>query len=280
MEHKGFEAYFDIGLTLIGIVFIYKSVEFCVLRADLEAVVPSFIGYAPFLVISRAVIWGLTGICFIFNIASRLMGALTARIIAIILVTSTYRGFANGEALEYVALQFAFYFVLMGGAFMAASRGKWLFRETEVTKPESIEMYYAGRILTGCFFFTAGWLHLSHIDADAAILSGFPGARFWVILTGIAWICCALSFWLNILAKTATIGAILLVTVITFMINIRGIGHGNSWPQISQLFSNLSLIGSCLMISARGNYGLNTSRWWYPPQKWGFTYSKQEEGKK
>ena len=218
-----------------------------------------------------AIIWGLTGISFIINILTRLSGSVTATMIMIILGTSTYRGFADGAMFELVALKFAGYFALMGGSLMVASRGKWWFGGCLGHEGRSMDLYYAGRILAGTFFFTAGWLHLSHITADSHILAGFPDAVFWVVLTGLCWFACAFSFWLNIMVRLASVGAIVLVVSITFMINLRGFGHGNDWVTISQIFTNISLIASCLMISAHGYFGPKPSLWWFPPQSWGFS---------
>ena len=87
-------------------------------------------------------------------------------------------------------------------------------------------------------------------------LPNFPGAKFWVIFTGCCWVAAALAYWFNLLTKLATLGVTILVLVITFMINLRGIDHASAWHDITQLFSNFALIGACFVLASRGY-------WWF-----------------
>ena len=213
--------WFDIGRICLGVTFLYNAIDYWSNMATLDKVVPTFIGYPPFWVFVLALVWAVTGVSLIINVCSRLMGVIAAACMMFILCTSTYRGFAYQAGFEFMALKFCGWFCMIGGSLMAASRGSWWFTDKK-TCEESLDLFYAGRIMIGVFFWTAGWLHLSHIAGDSHALGHFPNPKLWVVLSGFGWLACAFAFWTNILSRLACLGAILLVTVITFMINIHG----------------------------------------------------------
>ena len=273
MESDQSKVYFDIGRIFLGIVFIYKAVELFCNMPSLDPAIPSFMGYPPFWVFCMGVIYGVTGISFIINVLTRSTGIACMLLMMLILGASSYRGFEFGGAFEWTALKFSGYFALMGGCLMVASKGQWWFTGCLAHKPENLDYFYAGRVLIAVFFFTAGWLHLDNIHGDAHALAGFPGAIFWTVFSGFCWIAAGASYAMNILTRVATLGVVVLVTVITFMINLRGFDHnpaGKEWSQISQVASNLGLIAGCLIICSRGHWWFHESKWWYPPKTWGF----------
>ena len=198
------------------------------------------------------------------SIGRRLMAIIVTSAIVLILITSTSRGFENVHDISSTLLKFGAWFSLMGGALMLGSYGNERYytpdthEEIFIKKPG---MFTAGRIFVGAFFMIAGILHIVNVNGDAAYcLPGFPAAKFWVIFTGICWIASALAYWFNLLTKLATLGVTILVLVITFMINLRGIDSSNAWQDITQVFSNVALIGACFVLASRGY-------WWFTKPK-------------
>ncbi len=256
--------YYNIGKFLISIAFFYKAIEFFSCVPSLSREVPSYFYTPAFWIIILGIVWAAAGISFLFNIARRLMALLVMSCIIIILITSTARGFEGVHDISSTLLKFTGWFCLMGSALMLGSYGNERYytpdtHEEIFTKKRG--MFTAGRFFIGVFFIIAGILHLCNVSSDAAYcLPGFPAAKFWVIFTGICWIACGIAFWFNLLNKLAAWGAIILITIITIMINLRGINYMNAWQDITQLFSNVALIGACLVLASRGY-------WWFEKPK-------------
>lgn len=263
-----------LGRCLAGITFVIQGILFLVYRTELESAVPTFIGAPGFWVIVLGLCWLGTGASFLINFLTRLSGTLISIVIMLVLAMSTYRGFATAETFVPTVLSFAFGFILLGAALMVASRGQWAPFGIKADMPVSDDLYYAGRTLCGCFFFTTGWLHFAHISEDAAMLS-IPGAVFWVVFVGLCWFAVAFSFWTNIMARTAGLLASLLILIITFTINIKGLAQGGNFETFHQLANNLGAIAACILVGDRGHYWLNVKSWWLPPQKWGFDIGKE-----
>ena len=270
MRSNADDIYYRIGKILIALVFFYKAIEFFYCINGLDAEAPSYYATPGYLVVVLALVWLAAGISYLFNIARRLTAFIVTAFIVLILTTSTVRGFEHAQDVVTTLLKFAGWFSLMGCALMLGSYGEEKYydhntREEIFTKPSS--MFTIGRILYGSFFMIAGILHLTHVNTDATyVLQGMPGAQFWVIFTGICWILAAIAFWLNWINKLAALGVIILVIIITFMINLRGINSTNAWQDITQVFTNITLIAGALILASRGD-------WWFTKHE----YAPDEE---
>ena len=264
MENSSDSIYYKIGKFLIAIAFIYKAVEFFGCIPSLYGEIPSYFYTPVFWVVILALIWLAAGLSFLFNIGRRLMAIIVTSAIVLILITSTSRGFENVHDINSTLLKFNGWFCFMGGALLLGSYGNERYytpdthEEIFIKKPG---MFTAGRIFVGAFFVIAGILHLCNVNTDAAYcLPGFPAAKFWVIFTGICWISCGIALWFNLLNKLAAWGATILIIIITIMINLRGINSSNAWQDITQVFSNVALIGACFVLASRGY-------WWFTKPK-------------
>ena len=252
MENRIDKTYYETGRVLVSLAFIYKAIEFFVSMKSLDVAVPSYFGIPAFWTITLAFIWFAAGISFLINIKSYLMSIIVTVAIVTILLTSTSRGFQGMNDISSTLLKFNSWFCMLGGALIIGSNSD----HSSFAEHDSA-MFTAGRILTGMFFLIAGNLHFANVNTDAQyILHGFPDAKFWVIFTGICWIMAAFSFWFNLASKLAATGVIILVATITYMTNIRGFNSSNAWADVTQIFSNLSLIGASLMLASRGY-------WWF-----------------
>ncbi len=260
MKSNADKIYYEIGRILIGIVFIYKAIEYFACIPSLDGEVPSYFRVPTFWVIVLGIVWAAAGISFLFNTARRLMANIVTICIIVILITSTARGFDNVHDTSSTLLKFTGWFCLMGSALMLGSYGTEKYYDPTTRDeifPRNPSMFAIGRILIGAFFMIAGILHFVNASGDAAYcLPNFPGAKFWVIFTGICWVAAALAYWFNLLTKLATLGVTILVLVITFMINLRGIDAVSAWHDITKLFGNLALIGACFVLASRGH-------WWF-----------------
>ena len=260
MSKNNDHIYYQIGKFIIALVFAYKAIEFFTHIPAMYNEVPWYFFTPVFWIVILGVIWAAAAISFFFNIARRLMAIIVATSIIVILVTSTWRGFENPHSIVETILKFGSWFSLMGGALMLGSYGEERYYTPDTHEeifPKNPHMFTFGRFFVGIFFVLAGILHLTNINADAKyVLHDMPGAVPLVIFTGICWIACGIALWFNIVNKLAALGAIILLLIITFMVNLRGFDSMSAWKDITQVFTNLSLIGGCLVLASRGH-------WWF-----------------
>ena len=171
MDNNYDKLYYQIGKFLIGIVFIYKAVEFFACIPSLDAEVPSCFRLPNFWIVLLALIWLAAGISFLFNIGRRFMALIVTAAIVFIIFTSTVRGFEVAHDTSSTLLKITGWFCLMGSALMLGSydEGKYIdpYTNQEVFT-KSPNMFAAGRIFLGAFFMIAGILHLVNVNSDAA----------------------------------------------------------------------------------------------------------------
>ena len=256
--------YYKIGKFIIVLVFAYKAIEFFAHIPSMYGEVPSYFFTPVFWIVMLAIIWAAAAISFLFNIARRLMAIIVASAVIVILITSTSRGFEHASDTVETILKFGGWFSLMGGALLLGSYGNERYYTPDTHEeifPKNPHMFTLGRFFVGIFFVLAGILHLTNTQADAKyVLHDMPGAVPLVIFTGICWIACGIALWFNIVNKLAALGAIILILIITFTVNLRGIDSMSAWKDITQVFTNLSLIGGCLVLASRGH-------WWFTKPK-------------
>ena len=255
MKNTG-NIYSTIGRILLSVCFLLQCIIYFAYNKELIPDVTECIGSSSFWVIVLAIIWGLTAVCLLFNIITRTVGVFATAVIIIILGLSTYTGLTTDKTFVITELSFAFYASIMGGLLMVAARGHYWVSGRNSKLPDSYYLFWVGRILTGLFFVTAGWLHFAHTLSDAEMISGMPHgiSMFFVIFLGICWICVAISFWFNILSRLSAMLATVAIIIITFMINIKMFGHGNdlaAWIQISR---NVGLIAACWLVASKGYF--------------------------
>ena len=260
MKRNGDKVLFETGRILIGIVFIYKAIEFFACLETLDRAVPSFFGVPAYWTVILGIVWLAAGIGFLFNFLRQFMAIAVAAAIVFILISSTLRGFHEPHHISSTLLQITGWLCLAGSGLLVASASIDRSEDPDVDDGILIDnkgMFILGRVLIGTFFMVAGILHLANIDTDAAyFLTGFHSARFLVIFTGCCWIASAIALWFNLIVKVAIIGMITLIVLITILVNMRGINAETAWADITQLFTNVALIGSCLMLASKGY-------WWF-----------------
>lgn len=268
--------YFTTGRLLVALLFICMGID-CFISGDmLQKAVPTFIGAPMLWVTLVGIAWLGIGAGFISNVLPRAATALATLSIMLILAMSTYRGFASADAFIPTVLSFAFYFAFMGCAMMIGAPAA---RFSRFQYPAMDDLFYAGRVLMGIFFFTVGWLHFDNIKGDAAMMGNFPGSVFWVVFIGLSWFAVAFSFWTNIMARTAGILASLVLLLIIVVIDLKSFGKADGWSVIYQIVRTLGVMGGCLLVASRGYYGLHLKSWWWPPVKWGYDLPTPESFK-
>lgn len=240
------------GRILLAVLFTILAVHYFVMPDKIDAVIAHDIVMPYYMVIIIGLIWFLIAASFFMNKAIRLSGSVLILMIIVILALSTSRGFESKDTFVPTLLAFGFYISFIGGALMVMSD----YMELRLPMHEDVSdtMFIVGRILTGLFFATAGFLHMINIKYDAAMLGGMPHAEFWVVFVGVCWFATALSFWSNLMTRTSGLLASLMILIITFMINIHAFGNGNDVTAIVQLAKNGGLIGACLLVASRGKY--------------------------
>lgn len=265
--------YFTAGRLLVALLFVCMGIDCFVSAGTLNNAVPTFMGAPALWVTLLGIGWLMVGGCFLLNLLPRAAAVVATVSIMLILAMSTYRGFASADAFIPTVLSFAFYFAFMGCAMMIGWPAQRVFR---LACPAIEDLFYAGRILMGIFFFTAGWLHFDNIKGDAAMMGNFPGSVFWVVFIGICWFAVSFSFFTNIMARTAGTLASLVLILIILVINFKSFGKADAWSVVYQIVRTLGVMGGCLLVASRGYYGLHVKSWWWPPVKWGWDLPKPE----
>lgn len=239
MDNQG-KIYFNIGRFLFGFVMLFLAIESFSLCGELEKSIPEYIGFGKFWVIIMGIVYAIAGISYLSNKGTGIMALIITLMVIIIIFSSTIRGFNSSNQVVGTLLKITSHLVIIAGSLIIASKG------------EMVRAFNWGRIIFGIFFIVAGILHLTHVTQDSSMLAQYADAKGLVIFTGICWILCGLSIWVNILSRFAALGAIILILLITFMINIKG--GISSWGTMHQLFNNLSAIAVCFLVSTRGTW--------------------------
>ena len=239
MDNQG-KIYFNIGRFLFGFVMLYLAVEAFALCNSLDKDVPFYIGFGKFWVIVMGIVYAIAGISYISNKATGIMALIVTLMVIIIIFSSTIRGFYLPGNPAGTILKVTGHLVVIAGSLMIASNG------------DMVKAFNWGKWIFGIYFLAAGVLHFMNAGYDARLLPGFSDAKGLVIFTGVCWVACGISMWINIMSRLAALGAIVLIIIITFMINTKsGI---DSWHVVSQIFSNLAAIAACLLVAGRGRW--------------------------
>lgn len=114
-------------------------------------------------------------------------------------------------------------------------------------------LFSIGRILTGIAYLLLGFVHFKFgIDDEKMVPAFLPNALLWVYLAGICWFATGASFILNLLVRASGLLSALLVFIIVFSVQLKGLSSGISAMGIITLAFSLGLIAASLMIASSG----------------------------
>lgn len=114
-------------------------------------------------------------------------------------------------------------------------------------------LFSIGRILTGIAYLLLGYVHFKFAMDDVKMVPSFlPNALLWVYLVGVCWFATGASFILNLLVRASGLLSALLVFIIVFSVQLKGLSSGISAMGIITLAFSLGLIAASLMIASSG----------------------------
>lgn len=116
-------------------------------------------------------------------------------------------------------------------------------------------LFKAGRILTGIAYLLLGYVHFKYAADDVKMVPSFlPYSIFWVYLVGIFWLATGASFISNILVRLSGLLSALMILVIIFTVQLKGLtSDANAMSFITLAFS-IGLVAASLMVSSSGHY--------------------------
>lgn len=238
--------FYQAGRIFLGIFFLMKALQ-CFLFT------PDFWNFVA------GIIYGAASIGFLLNYMTRLSAVMVSIVMVLIIIFKAVPGLSDEHSRTMAILTIATNLAVIGGALMVGSFGSWINSISREEMFYSKRFYVGGRVLTAIFFLTVGYLHFANSHQDASMMGNFPGALFWVLFIGVCWFATAVSFWLNIMARTASLLASVVIILICVMITSKGFSAGKMFDTYLALSQNFAIIGSCLLVGYKGYYGFRPS---------------------
>lgn len=241
------------GRYLLAVLFFFESLN-CFIHPWSHGDIVVVGGTAYFyLMILLGSVWFIAMLSFLLNVWIRSSGMIIATVILLLISIKEAPALSSSGMYVSSLLSIAFYLAMAGGVLIVVAK-KIANNYWGTATGISQGMIIGGRILVGAFFVIVGILHFTHVKGDAQLISGMPGATFWVVFVGVCWIATALSYWTNILTHLSATLSTVLVLIITFTINIQSFGYGNDLGTIMAIANNIGLIGASMMVASTGTY--------------------------